>query len=534
MIDKNLQANSTAECQATLPKLSRVDALIITVGTRQVGWHCRDGVVRCFGADGDRGAPPHINELYKELGIERGYHQEGDPDSRWGVRDLGERFYNHCQESGDFSQVELLLDHQLLVESISLGLNYIILWGTNQPETVTWNYRRSDTLWLAKLMEGKIKAFWPQLKVEVITPILNVKESESIRLELETKILPSALPVYSQPAPNNSFVLAIENTGCAPDIAQGLEICAAALVRQYQVFNIKPEEPKPLYQDFPNGTRSAQTAQDFDFISVGNYFWPLERLRVISAWERGDFWEAEIWLTSHQNRYNGLLYQLASKLALSTNWEIYKFLQDKEEGIESWLQSETLTKWAEPGQITSWLCQLQNSRESEFAQAWESCFIIDLQLYRGNYTTAFMQFAQTLERLLYIYAKEERWTEQGLITLSSSYREPNFYSLINAWGQLEHLDGQSDWVQLLHRIRERRNKIVHSAKPLTSEQVKAVWSDDGLFVVYEMGNATNDIMQLMSEVLKAVCAPNWTIPEKPLLRSLYEWGLHLLNSEPAL
>ncbi|NER47947.1 MAG: hypothetical protein F6J92_14875 [Symploca sp. SIO1A3] len=51
-----------------------IDTLIITVGTRQVGWHCHDTIVRCLGADGDRGAPPHIDQLYQtELNIERGY-----------------------------------------------------------------------------------------------------------------------------------------------------------------------------------------------------------------------------------------------------------------------------------------------------------------------------------------------------------------------------------------------------------------------------------------------------------------------------
>ena len=31
-----------------------IDTLIITVGTRQIGWQCDDGIVRCFGTDGDR------------------------------------------------------------------------------------------------------------------------------------------------------------------------------------------------------------------------------------------------------------------------------------------------------------------------------------------------------------------------------------------------------------------------------------------------------------------------------------------------
>ena len=52
--------------------ISRVDTLIVTVGTRQVGWRCIDGIIRSFGADGNIGFPPHVNELYQELKIERG------------------------------------------------------------------------------------------------------------------------------------------------------------------------------------------------------------------------------------------------------------------------------------------------------------------------------------------------------------------------------------------------------------------------------------------------------------------------------
>ncbi|MEA5495992.1 hypothetical protein VB834_29200 [Limnoraphis robusta Tam1] len=41
--------------KTTLVEFNRLDTLIITVGTRQVGWKCEDGIVRCLGADGDRG-----------------------------------------------------------------------------------------------------------------------------------------------------------------------------------------------------------------------------------------------------------------------------------------------------------------------------------------------------------------------------------------------------------------------------------------------------------------------------------------------
>jgi hypothetical protein len=83
------------------------------------------------------------------------------------------------------------------------------------------------------------------------------------------------------------------------------------------------------------------------------------------------------------------------------------------------------------------------------------------------------------------------------------------------------------------QVCEQRYNIVHRAKPLTSDEIKAVWSGGGVFVVLETENATNDILQLMNQVMKEVCAPNWTIPEKVLLRSLYRWGLNLLQSEIA-
>ncbi|MGL4500205.1 MAG: hypothetical protein ACRCU2_14160, partial [Planktothrix sp.] len=107
-------------------EIERVDTLIITVGTRQVGWRSKDGVVRCFGADGDRGHPPHINQLYQELGIERGFYEPGKTYMSWSVRDLGSRYYEQCQEwlGGDFSSVELLLDHQIIADSVRKGLNH--------------------------------------------------------------------------------------------------------------------------------------------------------------------------------------------------------------------------------------------------------------------------------------------------------------------------------------------------------------------------------------------------------------------------
>lgn len=126
--------------------------LIITVGTRQVGWRCKDGIVRSLGADGDRGHPPHIDELYAELGLERGYHSdEPKPEFRYSVRHLGEMLYQTCLAAQDFSPVELLLDQVILAEQVPQGLSHVILWGTDQPEGTPWNF-------FAQLGSGEILA----------------------------------------------------------------------------------------------------------------------------------------------------------------------------------------------------------------------------------------------------------------------------------------------------------------------------------------------------------------------------------------
>ena len=151
----------------TTNNTDKVSTLIITVGTRQIGWRCQDGIIRSFGADGNISYPPHINELYQELGIERGKHQDEDGKTYpWSGRDLGQRYYEYCKEwlGGDFSNVELLLDKIVIEGGVNQGLKHIILWGTDQPASITWNFRRLDTLWLAELMKGKIKSLFAMFK----------------------------------------------------------------------------------------------------------------------------------------------------------------------------------------------------------------------------------------------------------------------------------------------------------------------------------------------------------------------------------
>lgn len=506
--------------------ITRADTLIVTVGTRQVGWRCFDGVIRSFGADGNIGYPPHVDELYRELKIERGNYQEKDKTHPWSARDLGKRYYEHCVDwlGGDFSSVELLLDFKIIEAGVQRGLKHIILWGTDQPENVSWSYRRLDTLWLAKLMEGKIKAMCPRVKIDTHTPVIAANDSEAIRQELEILILSDVLNVFSKTG-DEQFVLWIQNKGCVPAIAQGVEICAAALVRQCQVFNVSPEEPDSFFELQPNGFQSACPSQKYKLVPMGEHFWPLERERVISAWKRGDFREAQIWLKPHENRYR-LLHQLAGYLAIYTNGQLLDFFQK----LQNWLTERDLATIADSEQITKWkenilfLQSNEHTQKRDFAKIWEYCFLIDLLLSTGNYTSAFFQFTLTLERLLYIKFK----FRNGKSTILGDVSQPDFKELIDAWCQIKKLDENNKWFKLLHRIRMKRNKIVHEAEAATLSQIRSIWTDNGLFPV-KMTNDYREISNLMLEVLGKVCEGSWKIPEKPLLRSLYEWGLDVLR-----
>jgi hypothetical protein len=147
---------------------------------------------------------------------------------------------------------------------------------------------------------------------------------------------------------------------------------------------------------------------------------------------------------------------LAGHLALSVNLEVRLSLA----GIQSWSSSKSLPKVVNPEQIDSWQKQLRYNREKKFALAWESCFLIDILLGRNNYTNAFIQFAQTLERLLYIQFEFGNWLEKRYVIspahlsyLGKKY-DPTFKELIDGWCKLKKFDEYNQWYKLFDKIRE--------------------------------------------------------------------------------
>lgn len=507
--------------------------LIITVGTRQVGWHCRDGVVRSFGADGVKYDPPHTTELYRdELGIDRGNHQDDDSDRLypWSVWDLGQRLYQHCQHTR-FNNVELLLDQVILANYLPQGLSHVILWGTQQPDTVSWNYRRMDTAWLAELMAGKINEMDLGLQVNVFRPTVGAVDAEAIRDELEQRILPFALGTR-QPD-DDEFTLLIENKGATPTIAEGLSICAGALVRDCQVVTVNPIEPRPLYPKISETVQAVASAQTYRPVNLSSYFWPLERERILSAWKRGDFAEAKVWLSAHRDRYQAL-HDLAGHLALATNWQWQDTLKALQ-GI-NWIDHAATKQRASKALRSQWRTAItaqyktNETSESKFLKLWESRLLVYLNLNRQNDTAAFMQTVQILERLLFWRYQTEHWIEQGYLIPREGERATwgndypaSFGELIRAWGNMIDIPETDPFYKSLLWANRKRNGIVHDNQSVTHQELTQ-------FVGLADDTPALSIYKATEQKLQKFCPPDRPMPERSLLQDLYGWGIEQLQA----
>jgi len=492
--------------------------LIITVGNRQIGWRCQDGIVRCPGvsANPKDNTPDHVSHLYAEMNVEQ-------PKQRYYARHLGKLLYDECQIRGDFSNVELLLDRNIIEQECQNqdSLQEIWLISTDQPEDISQEYRSSDTLWLAGLMVGKIKQTWQNLQVHIQNLQVNLSDTNKVRenfgkfvLLLEDKYKDSEKPT-----------ILIENKGSVPAIASSLEIYLAALTRSFTIKRITPQEPDPMF-DLQTG--SARIAEKFSHQFLNQYFFPLERQKIISAWEKGDFGEAKVWLEGHKNKL-APLDTLASYLNDARNNELRTVIESK---ITDWLNSKHLKKLASSETIELWKSYhcLKKNQGNTTAIIWESAFSIPIDAKNERFTTAFFTMAQTLERLLFELYKKDKWLEKQWITIPEDLvkmgigREsftPRLEEMSKIWSANYNLD--LSFSELIDVIRTRRNKIVHEAKNVTFAEIRDWWKKANL-------NADP-----IDEALFLPLRPVWMhfseLGEKPLLLSLYEWGLEILKNE---
>jgi hypothetical protein len=172
---------------------------------------------------------------------------------------------------------------------------------------------------------------------------------------------------------------------------------------------------------------------------MGEYFWALEKVKIKSAWERGDFSEAQIWLKVHQNRHS-VLYKLAGFLAQYSNWESNDGFYQK---LKDWIGCNDVSKITDSEQIINWKTQLQKIQTDDLSKLWESTIILELSLKRENYTTAFIQFVQILERLLYIQSIAQNWTTQGWIVRNKN--EPSLIELMQGWCIYKKFKEDNKW-----------------------------------------------------------------------------------------
>lgn len=481
--------------------------LIITVGNRQIGWRCGDEIVRCVGVSGD---PDHIAEIYQEIGVEK-------PTGRYFARHLGKSLYEICAVDQNFNDVELLLDQNLIAEEVKNDLQQVWLISTDQPDSVAESFRASDTTWLAQLMAGKIRQTWQDLVVKTLDFQVDVSMVEAIRLRFEEIIQDLTKNVNSEDD-DQQMTLLIENKGSVPALSSSLEIYAAALVRQFDVVRVVPREPSPMYLEDQLSRKSANFAEKFDRQSMSQYFLPLEKLRIVSAWERGDFGEAKIWLEGHRNRY-AALFDLAGYLENAGRQDMRGLLQTIK---GKWLPMKKLKQLASPEQIQAWSQYDCLDKTKTAAIIWEDAFQIPIDADTGRLTSAFFLMAQTLERLLFQLYRKDRWLDKGWIEISNelkdSFEQPRLEELIKGW--TEHY-GCIYQFELLNGIRKKRNKIVHEAMSVGLDEIMTMWSKANLSV--------EPIGDALLIPLQGIGKRIGNLPSKPLLLSLYEWGLDALR-----
>ena len=154
--------------------------------------------------------------------------------------------------------------------------------------------------------------------------------------------------------------------------------------------------------------------------------------------------------------------------------------------------------------------------------------MIELLLARECYSNAFRLFSQTIERLLYAECQHKGWIDKGIVK-TEGQKNPNFYRLIEGWlnSKLLTYQKRQELRYILHNIREIRNEIVHKAIPIQAAEILEIWIDSELEDFQQL-NYTDDKLAV-HQGMKIIM--NWIYHqrEKTLFKSLYEWGLEILE-----
>jgi hypothetical protein len=272
--------------------------------------------------------------------------------------------------------------------------------------------------------------------------------------------------------------------------------------------------------------RSAQAATECQSVSAADYFWPLERERIWSAWQQGNFAEARIWLTAHQSRQKSL-YTLAGHLNLAVNGQIDDVLKQLRDG---WLKSRSLL--VESGELQRWNTLVAErlpqkpTPNSNALQAWELVWLIELALRRHNFSIAFQHFYQVLERLLFLQCHQGQWLQKRHIEPHPNYRgnlqdyTPGLGGLILGWEKFKRSRPNDPFIRQLNAIRLLRNDVAHTGQAVTEQKLQSLFGMETTLL-----RAMLDLLAVVSPIPQ---------PAQLLLKEIGQWGLKALHEERAI
>lgn len=221
---------------------------------------------------------------------------------------------------------------------------------------------------------------------------------------------------------------------------------------------------------------------------------------------------------------------MSKHLALANNGELKAAFAE----LRNWCNSKAVAELTIPEQLRNWKADLQCLTQKDlmlstsYQSAWEGTLFIRVALKRENHTIAFIQFAQLLERLLFIRCKAERWINRKIITPQETYRgsledyNPGLGGLLYGWCKLRSYGKDHQWAKLLDAIREERNEIVHAGRSINDRQIRSLWKKSDW-------DDSPEVFKLMMQVLNQVIEKQWTPPTNLLLQSLYDWGITILQ-----
>jgi hypothetical protein len=261
---------------------------------------------------------------------------------------------------------------------------------------------------------------------------------------------------------------------------------------------------------------------------MSQYFLPIERQGILLSWQQGNFAGAEIWMRSHQGlpKYR-VLSSLANLFTQVANLEADRVLARI---ARTWMSSRDIRELVDELLLSQWRSHPALDHKNRYDVIWENTFLVFLYTRTHNYTGAFFQLSQTLERLLFERYVKEEWLRRGVIIIPKEKERyahnytPSFQELLGGWCQRDGIKETSSWYRLIDGIRILRNQVTHEGKSISEKDILELWTRNGITMT--------DSMEAVFLPLYKVCEKlTWKAPQQSLLGCIYDWALNILRTD---